>query len=227
LLIGMYGTTAGEVYRTADALQTTQKYTIPSGRPVIKIFCLNPGPSTFDWWGIADDIGNVYVLVHRVENDDYALALYYSDGQAVVSGTTLMEGTVTATGETFFEPLTEMILVGGDSSAPDTMVRRAHGNLNEQRSVGGTFGWAIGEPTRPSPIPAFTGAIRDAITAAGPGHTAQAVAGFLFFSGPWLSGQTSNDTSNRSAVIFTDGVDPRVWFHDGTAWQPATGITGG
>lgn len=220
-VVAIFGTSAGEFYRTDDALGSTTKYTIPSGRPIVGIWVMSP-PYTFEWWFIADDAGNVYVFVYRVDNGDYGMALYHSDGKLTVNFALVIQSTILADFPQF-QPLTEGVLIGGDSSDPDTMIRRVVGSLSDQSSVGNTFGWGLASPARPSPVPAFTGAIRDAIIAAGAGHSAQAVAGFIYFE--TVAGLIGGQTTQRFGVMFTSGVDPRVWFHDGTAWQPATGLT--
>lgn len=229
----LFGTSTGELYRTYDHLGSTIKYQLPSGRPVVHIWNSAPGydptPAVFgisyDWWYIADDLGNVFVLVHRIDNDDYGIGLYYSDNKVVVSGMALLQSNAyaffpsVATTQPTFTPLTAIYLIGGDSSAPDTMARIARGSLNNQTSVGGTFFWAAGGVSS-ADLPPITGALRAAILAAGPGHTAQSMAGYRAYTG-------ANVFTDRFALMFTSGVTPRVWFWDGTDWQPATGLTGG
>ncbi len=224
--IAIYGTSAGEFYRTDDFLGSTTSYSIPSGRPIVAIWCINPvGNLIWEWWFIADDAGNVYVFTYWPENGDYGLGLYHSDGKLTVNAALIMQSAILEDATNIFQPMTQGILIGGDSSDPDTMVRRVTGSLINQQSVGGTFSWTIGAPIQPNPVPPFDGALRAAIIAAGAGHSAQSIAGILFFNGPFTPGGLGNDTTNRFGIMFTDGVDPRVWFHDGTAWQPATGLT--
>lgn len=225
--IAIYGTSAGEFYRTDDFLGSTTKYTIPSGRPIVSIWCMNPvGNVIWEWWFIADDAGNVYAFTFWSENSDYGLALYHSDGKLTVNAQLIMQGQITSDASNVFTPLTEGVLIGGDSSDPDTMIRRVQGSIQNQSSVGGTFTFGLGTPVRPNPIPPIDGALRAAILAAGPGHSAQAMAGFLVFSSNAFGGtQPFIDSVKRFGIMFTSGVDPRVWFHDGTAWQPATGLT--
>lgn len=221
----LFGTTTGELYRTDDFLATTTKWTIASGRPITAIWLLSPVSEVFEYWFIADDSGNVYVLIYRVENGDYGgPTLYHADGKLTVNAALiLMTAPANEVGATFY-PHTRGVLVGGNSSDPDTMFRQVTGSLNDQVSNGGTFFWAIGAPVGASPIPPIDGALRTAILAAGPGHSAQAIAGYLIFPN-LLFGSPTADPQKRVGIMFTSGVDPRVWFHDGTAWQPATGLT--
>jgi hypothetical protein len=229
-LVALFGTSAGEFYRTDDFLGSTTKYTIPSGRPIVSIQCYNTAPLSFDWWFIADDSGNLYVFVHRMENGDYGIGLYMSDGKLTKSTIKFTQSSPPINGSEIFTATSYVELAGGDSGDPDTMLRVGSGQLNNQQSVGNTFSWAIGENiyggvVGGNPVPPFTGAIRDAILAAGPGHSAQAVDGFLYFGSYLGPGQAVLPSIARFGVIFTSGVDPRVWFHDGTAWLPATGLT--
>lgn len=226
-IVGMFGTSTGELYRTTDFLGSTTKFQIASGRPIVGIFCLNPQPYSMDWWAIADDSGNVYILVIRLENDDYGGPnLYYSDGKPTVSASLFLQGGNVQQPDVggVVVPLNQLLeiqLSGGNSSDPDTMFRPANGSLDSQTSVGGTFFWAIGSIPL-NRIPPITGALRAAILAAGAGHTGQAIAGYV---SPGM-GHLSNDISAaRVGVMFTSGVDPRVWFWDGSAWSPATGLT--
>lgn len=219
-LIAIFGTTQGELYWTDDLLQTTRKYTIPSGRPIVGIFCIFPNPVYFDWWFIADDSGNVYVLTTYLVQYDYALALYSADGKPTTSASLFMAGasaSPTSPGTT--PATTQLYLSGGDSSDPDTMFRRSNGSV-DGTSAGGLFVYALGSTAwLPNLIPPITGDLRAAIIAAGGGHTGQALSGFVYFSGSFSPAIT------RIAIMFKDGVNPRVWFTDGTNWEPATGLT--
>jgi hypothetical protein len=223
--VALYGTTVGEFYRTDDFLGSTTKYTIPSGRPIVGIWILNAaGNSAFEWWFIADDAGHVYVFVYRVDNADYGMALYHSDGKLTTNAVLIMQNSTLADATSVFSPQTQGVLIGGDSSDPDTMVRRVTGQLDNQTSFGSTFAWALGAPSQPNVIPPIDGALRAAILAAGPGHSAQSLAGFLVFSDN-QGGTVFNAPTERFGLMFTSGVNPRVWFWDGATWNPATGLT--
>lgn len=228
--VAFFGTTAGELVVTWDAFSTFHKFNLFVPEEIAGIYTFDVFDSGvgehYDSCFLITVTGRAYFFILRHANNDYGLVNFYTDNQTTTGFVRAYQrGLIFNTGEAVFSDSGAMLLMGGDSGQPGTLIRPLAGPGNVPgTSVGGSFVFAFGGSGNIAPPP-LTAELLAAIAAAGSGFK---VVGAYHVAERLVSGPL-DQSPQFMAIIFDGGVTPRVWYWstESATWTPATGLTGG